>query len=297
MLAPWKNSYDKPRQHIKKQRQHFTDKGSCDQSYRFSSSLVWMWELDHKESWALKNCCFNKWCWRSNQSVLKEINPEYSLKGLILTLKIQYFGHLMQRTVSLEETLAILKTEGSRSRGNRGWDGWMGSSTQCTGVWKIVKDREAWSAAVHGVAKSRTWLVDWTTAIQCSVCYISIFYMLQNCHCYLHKTSYHLSTYKVLTILLTLFPMLYFTPPQAYLFCNIKSVLFIHPYRFHSSSPKVKSLSRVWLFVISWTVAYQAPWSMGFSRQEYWSGLLFPSPGDLPNPGTEPGSPSLQAGS
>ena len=180
------------------------------------------------------------WCWRSNQSILKEINPEYSLKGLALALKLQYFGHLIWRTVSLEKTLTHLKIEGSRRRGNRGWAGWMGSLTQWTGVWKIVKDREAWSAAVQGVAKRWTWLGDWTT-IQHSVYYISIFYMLQNCHCYLRKTSYYLSIYKVLTILLTIFPMLYFTPPQTYLFCNIKSVLFIHPHQFHSSSPNFPS--------------------------------------------------------
>ena len=136
------------------------------------------------------------WCWRSNQSILKEINPEYSLKGLALALKLQYFGHLMQRTVSLEKTLTHLKIEGSRRRGNRGWAGWMGSLTQWTGVWKIVKDREAWSVAVQGVAKRWTWLGNWTT-IGHSVYYISIFYTLQNCHCYLCKTSYYLSTYKV----------------------------------------------------------------------------------------------------
>ena len=188
------------------------------------------------------------WCWRSNQSILKEINPEYSLKGLALTLKLQYFGHLMRRTVSLEKTLTHLKIEGSTRRGNRGWAGWMGSLTQWTGVWKRVKDREAWSAAVPGVAKSQTWLGDWTTTIQHSVYYISIYYMLQNCHCYLHKTSYHLSTYKVLTILLTIFPMLYFAPSQTYLFCNIKSVLFIYPRQFHSSSPNFPSNNHQFLF-------------------------------------------------
>ena len=161
----------------------------------------------------------------------------------------------MRGTVSLEKTLTLLKTEGSRRRGNRGWDGWMGSLTQCTGVWKIVKDRKAWSTAVHGVAKSRTWLVDWTTAIQRSVCYISIFYVTK-CHYYLQKTSYHLSTYKVLTILLTLFPMLYFTPPQAYLFCNIKSVLFIDPHQFHSSSPNFPPNSHQFLLCVYGSVLF-----------------------------------------
>ena len=109
MLAPWKKSYDQPRQHIKKQRCYFTNKGPSSQSCGFSSSHVWMWELDYKESWVPKNWCFwtevlektlespldNR---RSNQSILKEINSEYSLEGLMLKLKLQYFGHLMQRT-------------------------------------------------------------------------------------------------------------------------------------------------------------------------------------------------------
>ena len=115
MLTLWKESYDQPRQHIKKQRHYFLNKGPSSQSYGFSSSHVWMWELKHKESWALKNWCFwamvlEKILWvlwisrRSNHSNLKEINPGYSLEGLMLKLKLQYFGHLMWRTDSLENT-------------------------------------------------------------------------------------------------------------------------------------------------------------------------------------------------
>ena len=103
-LVPWKKTYDQPRQHIKMQRHYFTNKGPYSQSYGFSSSHVRMWELDHKEGSTLKNWCF----WtarRSNQSILKEINPEYSLEGLLLKLKLQYFGLLMQRADSLEKTL------------------------------------------------------------------------------------------------------------------------------------------------------------------------------------------------
>ena len=103
-LAPRKKSYDKPRQHIKKQRHYFANKGLSSQSYGVSSSHVWMWELDHKEGWALKVDAFELWCWRrllrvpwtakrSNQPILKEINSEYSLEGLMLKLKLQYFGH------------------------------------------------------------------------------------------------------------------------------------------------------------------------------------------------------------
>ena len=104
------------------------NKGPSSQSYGFSCSHVWMWELDYKESWALKNWCF--WTvvlenllrvpWtarRSNQSILKEISPEYSLEGLMLKLKLQFFGHMIQRTDSLEKTLMLWKIEGRRRKG------------------------------------------------------------------------------------------------------------------------------------------------------------------------------------
>ena len=110
-------SYDQTRQHIKKQRHYFADKGPSSQGYGFSSSHVWMWELEHKEGWAQKNWCL--WTvvlkktfevpWtarRSNQSILKEINPKYSLESLMLRQKHQYFGHLMWRADSLEKTEA-----------------------------------------------------------------------------------------------------------------------------------------------------------------------------------------------
>ena len=123
MPAPCKKSYDKPRQTIKKQRPHMADKGLYSPSFGISSSHVWIWELDHKEGWKLKNWCFEMWCWirflrvlwtakRSNQSILKEINPEYSLEGLMLKLKLQYFGHLMWRVSSLDKTLMLGNIEG-----------------------------------------------------------------------------------------------------------------------------------------------------------------------------------------
>ena len=125
MLAPWKKSYDKPREHINKQRYYFANKGPYTQSYGFSSSHVWMWELNYRESLAPKNWCFRtvvleKTPWtarRSNQPILKEISPEYSSEGLLLKLKLQYFGHLMQRADSLEKTLMLGKLEGGR----KGW--------------------------------------------------------------------------------------------------------------------------------------------------------------------------------
>ena len=125
MLTPWKESYDQPRQHIKKQRHYFANKGPSSQGYGFSSSHVWMWELDYKESWAPKNWCF--WtvvlertlesplkCKEAIQSILKEISPEYSLEGLMLKLKRQYFGHLMRRADSLEKTVMLGKIESRR---------------------------------------------------------------------------------------------------------------------------------------------------------------------------------------
>ena len=172
----WEENYDKPAQCIKKQRRYFASKGPFSQSHGFSSSHVLMWEVDSKKAEHWRTDTFDLWCWRrllrvpwaarrSNQSILKEISPEYSLERLMLKLKLQYFGHLMQRADSLEKTPMLGKIEGRR-RGRqrpRWWDGVTDSIDTSLGkLWETVKAREA--GVLNSPGSQESDMTEWPTA-------------------------------------------------------------------------------------------------------------------------------------
>ena len=204
MLAPWKKIYDQPRQHIKKQRHYFADKGPSSQTMVFPVVIYGCesWTIKKPESQRID--AFELWCWRrllrvpwtarrSNQSILKDISPEYSLEGLMLKLKLQFFGHLMRRTNSFEKTLMLGKIEGGRRRGHRGWDGWMASPTQWKWVWVspgswwwigrpgVVQSMGSqgvghdWAKELNWTQRRESHLAIWSNSLSSSPCYLPYF--------------------------------------------------------------------------------------------------------------------------
>ena len=185
MLAPWKKSYDKPRQCIKKQKHYFADKGPSCQIYGFSSSHICMWELDHKESWVLKKLILLK-CDAGKDSceflgLQGDQISQSSRKSVLnihwkdgLKLKLWYFATWCKELTLQKRPWCWERLKAGGEGNDRGRKGWMPSPTQRTWaccrrcpagdvLQEMVKDREAWHTALHGVTKSQTGLSDWTT--------------------------------------------------------------------------------------------------------------------------------------
>ena len=174
--APWKESYDQPRQHIKKQRHYFANKGPSSQSYGFSSSHVWIWELEYKESWAPKNWCFELWCWRrllrvpwtarrSNQPILQEISPEYSLERLCWSKNSNTLATWCEELTHLKRPWCWERLKAGGEGNDRGYV-WMASPTPWTWVW--VNSGSWWWTGRPGMLQSmgsRRVGHDWVTEL------------------------------------------------------------------------------------------------------------------------------------